>query len=343
MDGDMGRELIVVPHEQTALSTEVINLDDTIRRAEERLEKAQAASTKRAYSSDTAVYTDWMAKFNSTLEAMGECPKSIWPADPAVLTLFLSAQADQGYRPSTIERRLAAITTAHRELGINDAGNPAKHAMVRKMMSAVRRDLGAAPNRKAAATAEIVLQMISHCPRETLQGKRDRALLALGLLGAFRRSELVDLKVGDVSEVPGGIDVLMRRSKTDQEGQGITKAVPHGRMRVPEYVLDWIKAAGLQPEDPLFPRMWRGDRPSKKPMLGRAVAEVVKRYARKIGEDPEIFSGHSLRAGFATSAAETGAPLHKIMEQGGWRKADTVLGYIRAAERFRDHASKGFN
>jgi integrase len=199
----------------------------------------------------------------------------------------------------------------------------------------------AAAQGKASATADILTALLRLCPT-TLAGKRDRALLMLGFAGAFRRSELVALEVADLSEVPDGLRVRIRRSKTDQEGQGAEIAIPRGyRLRPVEAVQVWLQAAGIE-DGYLFRTVHRGGHVRSWGLAGHVVAKIVKQYALAAGLDPQEFSGHSLRAGFVTSAAETGASVLKIQETSRHKSVDVLAAYVRRVDLFKDHAGAGF-
>ena len=170
---------------------------------------------------------------------------------------------------------------------------------------------------------------------------RDRALLLLGFSIAARRSELVALNVADIVENEHGLMVRIRRSKTDQEGRGATVAVPRGAIACPVKALQaWLDAAGIT-EGPIFRPVLRGGAVATTRLTDRSVANIVKVHAERLGLDPATFSGHSLRAGFATSAAARGANLFKIMDVTRHKSVDTLRGYVRDAELFRDHAGQG--
>src|SRR5690606_20413566 len=142
----------------------------------------------------------------------------------------------------------------------------------------------------------------------------DRALLLVGFAGAFRRSELAALTVDDLTFGADGVDVLIRRSKTDQEGQGQTVAIPHGlHLKPVEALRDWLSAAAIT-AGPIFRAVSRSGRLAEEAITGHTVANVVKRYAKLAGLEVSGFSGHSLRAGFVTSAADRGAYLNRIMD-----------------------------
>jgi site-specific recombinase XerD len=323
--------------------------------AYQRASKADA--TVRAYRGDAAVFEAWCGRY-------GFRPL---PASPEAVAGFLVAEAEAGRAASTIGRRLAAIKYAHKLARVPD---PTEDEAVRATMKGIRRKVGTAPDQKAAATADVLAAMLMRTP-DTLTGKRDRALLALGFAGAFRRSELVALNVEDLREDPDGLRVMVRRSKVDQEGAGLEKAIPHGRFIRPVALMrEWLDAAGIT-EGPVFRPVSRSGRVRRSGNLchstgaGRGgefphpsdadanlapaprlttqtVADIVKRYATAAGLDASTFGAHSLRAGYITTAAERGADLARIMDQSGHRDTRTVVGYIRRANAFKGHSGSGF-
>src|SRR5215210_430658 len=210
--------------------------------------RAKAKATVTAYRSDALIFDLWCREHGKA--------GSI-PASPATVAAFLVAEAERGVKASTIGRRAAAIRYAHKLAGQPD---PTESEDVRSAMQGVRRTIGAAQRQKALATAEVLAAMLSHTPA-TLIGARDRAILALGFSGAFRRSELVALDVEDLADAPEGLRVTIRKSKTDQEGRGQEIAIPHGRHVKPvAAVKDWIAAAGIT-SGPLFRHRARGRAP----------------------------------------------------------------------------------
>ena len=147
----------------------------------------------------------------------------------------------------------------------------------------------------------------------------------------------------DVVRAPEGLRVTIRRSKGDQEGAGATIAIPAGRRLKPVQHLDaWLERAGID-EGPLFRRLSQcGTRVLPARMSDRSVAEIVKARAKAAGLDPARFSGHSLRAGFLTAAAQAGASIWKMQEQSRHKSLDVLSGYVRSARLFDDHESKDF-
>ena len=291
-------------------------------------EAEKAAATRAAYAVDWRDFAAWCA-------ARGAGPL---PAHQGLVAAYLSHLAESGLKASTIGRRAAAIGHRHKLAGHEP---PTNGEGVRAVLRGIRRTIGAAREQKAPATATIVGAMLKHCRTDTLLGARDAALLALGFAGAFRRSELVALRVEDLTEVPDGLRVRIRRSKTDQEGQGQEVAILRGVKLCPvEAVQRWLQMAGLT-GGTVFRAVMKG-RAVDAPLTPQVVALRVKRIARLASLNPRAFSGHSLRAGFCTSAAEHGASLFKIMDVTRHRSVDVLRGYVRRADSFKDPAGAAF-
>ena len=287
----------------------------------------KAAATRRAYRSDFARFRSWCE--TKHIPAL--------PAAPETVAAFLAGEASRGTKASTIGRRLAAIRYAHKIVGHEP---PTNAEIVKATLRGIRRTAGSASSRKAPATADKIVAMVGKAG-EDVKGLRDRALLLLGFAGAFRRSELVALDVADLQFCDGGLRVVIRKSKTDQEGQGATIAIARGSIACPvEAVRAWIKTGGFV-DGPLFRPVTRTGKISARRLSARAVAELVKAYARQAGLQSADFSGHSLRSGFLTSAAARGASIFKMMDVSRHKSVDTLRGYVRDAEMFRDHAGTG--
>jgi integrase len=236
-----------------------------------------------------------------------------------------------------LDRRVAAIRYAHKLAGIQ---TPTDAEGVKATMRGIRRTFGGARNKKAPAVAAKMLGMVAAAP-DSLAGQRDRALLLLGFAGAFRRSELVALDVADIAEKETGLLVTIRGSKTDQERQGETIAIARGDNACPVKALrEWLDAAGIE-AGPIFRPIDKGGTVRGSRLTCRSVANIVKAYAARAGFDASVFSGHSLRSGFLTSAAGKGASIFKMMDVSRHKSADTLRGYVRDAELFKDHAGAG--
>ncbi|MGI4795083.1 MAG: site-specific integrase [Janthinobacterium lividum] len=253
------------------------------------------------------------------------------------MAAFIADQANAGFRASTLGRRIAAIAYAHAPAGLQP---PTSSKAVRVVLGGARRKIGTRPTQKAPATAERIAAMLADLP-DTLTGKRNHALIALGFAGAFRRSELVALQVSDLAFDPEGMRVHIRQSKTDQEGRGQEIAIPRGiKLQPVKAVQGWMAAARIK-EGPLF-RLIDRHGTIGAGLSAQSVALIVKQHAEAAGLDPREFAGHSLRAGFLTSAAEASADVLRMMEVSRHKRVETVQGYVRRANRFKGHAGTTF-
>lgn len=289
---------------------------------------ASAPSTRKAYKRDAEAFARWCT-------AKGLAPL---PADPASVGVYLAHLADLGRRVTTIERALAAIAAWQRAHG---HAWPKGHPAVRDVMRGIRRRVGVAPACKAPIVGTDLARMVAVLGID-LAGIRDRALLTLGWFGALRRSELVALDVNDVRFVSEGAIVTLRRSKTDQEGRGAERGIPFASnvAACPVRALRaWLDAARLT-DGPLFHAVDRYGRASEQRMADRTVARIVQRVAQLAGISADV-AGHSLRAGFATTAAADGKDLDAIMRQTGHRSERVARGYIRHATLFTVNAATG--
>lgn len=291
----------------------------------------KAATTRRAYASDFAAFSAWCAS--------QEAAPIPLPAEPTTIAAYLASLADDGLKVSTIVRRAAAIAFVHKAQG--HEALPTAHKIVKSTMQGIRRQIGTAVNAKAPATAKAITAMLRRIP-DTLAGKRDRALLLIGFAAALRRSELVALNVADIERQPEGIIVKIRVSKTDQEKRGHEVAIPRGSKLRPVEALDaWLAAAGIR-EGALFRAVNKGDRLQPDRLEDRAVARIIKKNAAWAKLDPSTFSGHSLRAGFVTSALENKADVLAVMRVTRHTSVQTLQRYDRRARLFQDHAGKSF-
>lgn len=305
------------------------DLASLMERAKEYAADARAGSTRKAYEADFRNFEQWCAL--QGLDAM--------PATPAAVAVYLTHLADSGRKVATIERALTGIVHAHRSRGVDW---PRAHPAIANVMAGIRRRVGTAPTQKAPVVDELLAAMLATL-NEDLRGHRDRALLTLGWSGAFRRSELVALTVANVARSSEGLIVTVRRSKGDQEGRGAEKGIPYASRAAycPVRSLDaWLGAAGIT-EGPLFRYIDRHGRVHAEALSDRSVARIVQRTAERSGLDPTTVGGHSLRAGFATTAAKRGKSLDAIMRQTLHKSERVARSYIRHAKLFDDNAAVG--
>jgi site-specific recombinase XerD len=301
-------------------------LTDITLKATEYMAAAKSANTLTAYRKDWQDFEQFcvLAGFNSL------------PASPDTVVAYLVALADTR-KVSTLERRIASISQAHQVAGFN---SPTSDMTVRVLMQGIRREKGTAPDCKAPAVTSDIKVMVSTLP-DSLLGIRDRALLLVGFAGGFRRSELVALYVEDLEFKREGLVINLRRSKTDQEGQGRKVAIPYGSNcdTCPVRSLQlWLEESGIS-SGPVFRSVNRHGNLQANRLSDKAVALVVKRTAEAAGLDSSKYSGHSLRAGMATSAAAAGVSERAIMNQTGHRSQAMVRRYIREGNLFNDNAA----
>ena len=287
---------------------------------------SRSAATRRAYRSDARDFITWC-------EGQGAEPL---PAAPRTVVRYLTHLAGLGRSVSTIDRRTAAIAALHRSQGRD---TPTSTEEVRTVLTGIRNTLGRRPIKKQALTADLVAKVIRKIPTD-LVGLRDRALILLCFGGAFRRSELVALDVSDLDWHRKGVLVRLRRSKTDQTGEGRTVAVLNGKLKIPEAVRAWLDGADIS-IGPVF-RGCDRNRVAAGRLTAGQFARTLKARCAAAGLDPTLIGGHSPRRGFATTAGDVGADLRHIARHMRHVKLETTAGYIEDAEAFRDSAGKGF-
>lgn len=307
-------------------NTEIILSDN----AHKYLVNSKSARTRQAYRSDLKHFTAFCQSQHV----------SALPSTPTTVAAYLVMLAEAGRKPATMSRRLAAISKAHSAAQL-DSPASTKHAVVKEVWSGIRRTVGTAQTTKAATTTDYLKLMLAQVP-VTLTGSRDRALLLATFAGALRRSEVVALNVEDVAYVPEGLVVTIRSSKTDQERAGQKVAVALGR--VPETcpvrsLRAWLLKGGIT-SGPLFRGVDRWGKVQTGALTDQVVALVVKKYAHLAGLDATLFSGHSLRAGLATSASKVnGVDERLIMKQTRHKSEAMVRRYIRDSNLFNQNIS----
>jgi integrase len=276
---------------------------------------AQSSATQRSYDADLRHFKSHGGKVPATAEMIAK---------------YLAACAGKA-AVATLQHRLIAIHRAHTDRGLP---SPVMDRLVKRTMQGIRRTFGAAQRRvKALVKDDLLEMMVLVDQQKPLKAARDKALLLIGFAGAFRRSELVALRCEDVTPYDNGIELLIRRSKTDQEGIGRTVFIPYAKgSRCPVKALkSWLALAGIT-EGPLFRRVNRHDKVgSEQALTPQSVALVVKSSVRRMkGEEAaKAVAGHSLRAGYCTEAAMVGLQPYQIREQTGHKSDVTLARYIR--------------
>jgi integrase len=279
-----------------------------------------AENTQRAYLADLAHFEGWGGSL---------------PALPETVAAYLAEHAET-LSVATLVRRLASLSKAHQSHGWH---NPTRAELVKATLRGVKRSRGT-EQREAKPLLRGDLFLVLDAMGERLKDARDKALMLVGFAGGFRRSELVRLDCVDIETVRQGIVVRLRWSKTDQTGEGRKIGVPRGRTRwCPVSALDqWLSRSGIS-EDAVFRPIDRHGRIQANRLSGEAVSLVVKERVETTGIDPAGYSGHSLRAGLATSAAQAGVSTWKIRAQTGHSSDAMLSRYIRDGELFVGNAA----
>lgn len=279
---------------------------------------ALADNTRRAYQGDLADFLQWGGAV---------------PCSPETLAAYIADRAET-LSPHTITRRVVGISRAHVSQGLAD---PAKNDLVRTVLRGVRRKNGMAQRQVAPLLKQDLLTLLPLM--HGTKGIRDRALILLGFAAALRRSELVALDVHDLQFVNEGLIVHLRRSKTDQDGEGRKIAVPYGRTSAcpVKAVRHWLDHAPIT-DGAIFRSVSKGGDVGDR-LTGQSVASILKSYAKAAGLQAADISGHSLRSGLVTSAAQIGVATHKIQQQTGHRSMEMLNRYIRDANLFENNAA----
>jgi site-specific recombinase XerD len=318
----IGTDMIGPVREQEVEVTPLLPLDHV----REYIKASKAASTLRGYQSDWRHFCAWC-------EERIQCPL---PATPEAVATYIAECAGH-LKVGSIQRRLNAIAEAHKATG---AESPTSTGMVRNTFKGIKRTLGTAPVQKAAALTEDIRAIVDATDTGII-GVRDRALVLLGFAGAFRRSELVGFDVEDCSFGRDGLTITLRKSKTDQNGEGRKIGIPYGSNPATcpvRTVQDWLAQAGIT-TGPLFRSINRHGQVQACRLAGIDVARVIKKLTTRAGLDAGQYAGHSLRAGHATSAAMAGASERSIMNQTGHRSVQMVRRYIRDGSLFRENSA----
>jgi integrase len=308
-------------------STEAGRSDLTlvVDRARDYAEAAQADNTRRAYRVGWNDFSAYCVE--NRFDAL--------PASPQSVALYVTALAERA-KLATIRLYLAAIAEKHRETGLD---SPTSHEMVRRIVRGVARTNGSSQARKSAVTLDHLRAMLLEVRGDDCKAKRDRAIVLLGFAAALRRSELAALRVEDIRFEKRGLIVTIRRSKTDQEAKGVEIAVPFVANRslcAVRTVKAWLDASTLT-AGPLFCSFSLQRQMLETPIDGRDVANLVKKLTSKARLEGD-FSGHSLRAGFATSAAASKVSLDAIARTTRHKSLSVLMGYVRPAQAFDDVA-----
>lgn len=289
----------------------------------EYIKAATANNTRKAYRSDVRHF-----KYSGGL----------LPATSEQIIAYLHNNA-ASLNPRTLTRRLTALKHWHLYQGFTD---PTNDPLVRKTLIGIMKIHGTPKNKALALTIDQLEQLIKILESsDLLINYRDNALLQIGFFGAFRRSELVNIKVEHINEVREGIEILLPRSKTDQTGQGKVCAIPYGKEKIcPVTALNrWLNKANIKTGF-IFRKVTKHGTLGTNALAAASVTLILRnRIAKLDNVNVQDFSSHSLRRGFATCASKNGASLPAIMKQGRWQHEGTVIEYIEESQRFENNAA----
>jgi len=290
------------------------------------VESSKAPNTRKAYRADWTEFKAWCAHYG----------RQTMPALAETVAYYLADESTR-LKVSTLERRLATISEAHKAAGHE---SPTQHAHVRLVWSGIKREKGTAQVHMKPTLTRHLRLMVEQLP-DTLVGCRDRALLLLGFAGAMRRSELVGLHVADLAFADEGLVAIIKRSKTDQTGEGRKIGIPFGTQAETcpvKAVQKWLDESRID-EGPVFRAVSSSGMIRDTALSDRVVANVVKRTLTAAGKSSKLYAGHSLCAGLITQAAMAGVSERAIQEQSGHKSLLVLRRYIRDGSLFRENAA----
>ena len=283
------------------------------------LKNSKANNTLRAYQSDFRDFSIFCTKNGF----------SFMPTQPKIIALYIT-HLSKSFKFSTLKRRIASISVIHKLKGHY---LDTKHPIIMENLLGIKRTLGSRQKAKKPILINDLKLIIKVIDEDKI---RDKALILVGFAGGFRRSELVNVYFQDIDFVPEGVKILIRRSKTDQSGEGSIKAIPYFENQ------EFCPVIALK--NYLNKKISKSDKSKKDVKIfeisDKSVALIIKRYAEKAGLDSSKYAGHSLRSGFATTAAEFGAEERNIMAMTGHKTTQMVRRYIQEANLFKNNALK---
>ena len=294
------------------------------------LQSSKANNTVRAYKSDFNDFGLFCAQNGF---------KSL-PSEPKIVSLYLTYLSSKEAKMSTLKRRLVSIGVVHKLKGhYLDTKHP---AIIENIMGIKRRKGSIQKSKKPILinSLKLIINVIDDQNKDEIKKFRDRSIILIGFSGGFRRNEIVSLNYEDLDFVPEGLKITLRRSKTDQFGEGMTKALPYfdsSRYCPVVSLKNWLEISKIT-SGPVFRRFVKGTKLSENRLTDQTVALMIKKYLNMAGIDSKNYSGHSLRSGFATSAAESGVEERNIMAMTGHKSTEMVRRYIKEANLFKNNA-----
>ena len=294
------------------------------------LKSSKASNTVRAYKSD---FNDF------SLFCVQNGFKQL-PSEPKIVSLYLTHLSSKETKMSTLKRRLVSIGVIHKLKGYYlDTKHP---SIIENIMGIKRRKGSIQRGKKPLLINDLkkLINVIDNNEDEEIKKLRDRTIILIGFSGGFRRNEIVSLDYDDLDFVPEGVKINLKRSKTDQFGEGSLKGLPYfdnSKYCPVLSIQKYLEKSNIS-EGALFRRFNKGSILSKNRLTDQTVAILIKKYLQLAGIDSKNYSGHSLRSGFATSAAESGAEERSIMAMTGHKSTEMVRRYIKEANLFKNNA-----
>jgi len=294
------------------------------------LQNSKANNTVRAYKSDFKDFGLFCAQNGF---------KSL-PTEPKILSLYLTYLSTKNVKMSTLKRRLVSIGVIHKLKGHY---LDTKHPSIIENIMGIKRRKGSIQNGKKPLlinNLKLIINVIDQEKNEKIKKLRDRSIILIGFSGGFRRNEIVSLNYEDLDFVEEGLKISLKRSKTDQFGKGFIKAFPYfdNSQYCPVVsIRNWLEISKIN-SGPLFRRFIKGSKLSDRRLSDQTVALLIKDYLKIAGIESRNYSGHSLRSGFATSAAESGAEERSIMAMTGHKSTEMVRRYIVESNLFKNNA-----
>ena len=312
-----------------AITADALSYSEKVRRL---IEASVASETRRAYASRLKRFVNWCNEKGLSCT---------YPIEPEILAMYITDMAGDGLSNATITQTMAAVATTHRAQGLT---SPTESLLVKKVLKGFRREYGTAHKKHDAATVEVVRYLLNSIPDDkSPKNVRDKAIIALGFAGAFRRSELCAIDVEHLKWVFRGTQEIvlieLKRSKTDQEGRRMTKAIFPSKdtpYSPTELLKRWLKIRGS--EGALFTRILKGEHMTDERLTPQSVRLIVKQTAVKAGLSLDL-TEHSLRSGFVTTAIRQGKTERSIMNQTGHRSTQVLREYFQREDAIEDNAA----
>ena len=298
------------------------------------LQSSKANNTVRAYKSDFNDFGLFCAQNGF---------KSL-PTEPKIVSLYLTHLSTRDIKMSTLKRRLVSIGVIHKLKGHY---LDTKHPIIIENIMGIKRRKGSIQKGKKPIlinSLKIIINAIDEINNQDIKKFRDRSIILIGFAGGFRRNEIFSLDYDDLDFVTEGLKINLKRSKTDQFGEGLVKGLPYfeNTQYCPVISLkNWIGISKIS-SGPLFRRLSKGSKLLESRLTDQTVALLIKKYLKLADIDSKNYSGHSLRSGFATSAAEAGVEERNIMSMTGHKSPEMVRRYIKEGNLFKNNPLNKF-